>query len=406
MITVRTTPGKIPAFDVRELEARLARAARRWDDDLQGRADRRARRGARQRALPPVRRRASRPATARISRARAAVPDIEMMARLAGGEPLGMSLYRPLEAAPGMLRFKLFHLGAPVTLSDSLPMLERMGLKVLDERPHRDRRRRTGRRSGCTTSACSRALADADVEIDALHAVFEDAFGRIFRGEVENDDFNRLVVAARMPAAEIVVLRAYAKYLRQIGFPLSQAFIEGDAGRATPASRAIWSRCSRRASIPDGGAGGGARGGGAACARSRPRSKRVDNLSEDRVLRQYLALILATTRTNFWRRDAEGRAAQLPVVQVRSGEGAGPARAEADVRDLRLLAALRGRAPARRQGRARRPALVGPAGGLPHRGPGPRQGADGEEHRHRAGRLEGRLRAEARARRRPTATRT
>ena len=32
----------------------------------------------------------------------------------------------------------------------------------------------------------------------------------------------------------------------------------------------------------------------------------VDNLSEDRVLRQYLALILATNRTNFWCRDAQG----------------------------------------------------------------------------------------------------
>ena len=49
------------------------------------------------------------------------------MARLSAAEPLGMSLYRPLEAEPGMLRFKLFHLGRPVTLSDSLPMLERMG---------------------------------------------------------------------------------------------------------------------------------------------------------------------------------------------------------------------------------------------------------------------------------------
>ncbi len=48
-----------------------------------------------------------------------------------------MNLYRPLEAAPGALRFKLFHRGAPVPLSDSLPMLERMGLNVLDERPHR-----------------------------------------------------------------------------------------------------------------------------------------------------------------------------------------------------------------------------------------------------------------------------
>ena len=71
------------------------------------------------------------------------------------------------------------------------------------------------------------AGSDTEVEVDSLHQVFEDAFGRIFRGEVESDDFNRLVVAARMPADEIVVLRAYAKYMRQIGFPLSQTFIEG-----------------------------------------------------------------------------------------------------------------------------------------------------------------------------------
>ena len=48
----------------------------------------------------------------------------------------------------------------------------------------------------------------------------------MFEGGVENDDFNRLVVAERLPATEIVILRAYAKYLRQIGFALSQAFIE------------------------------------------------------------------------------------------------------------------------------------------------------------------------------------
>ena len=36
LITVRTTPGNVPTFDVRELEARLAAAARRWEDDLRG----------------------------------------------------------------------------------------------------------------------------------------------------------------------------------------------------------------------------------------------------------------------------------------------------------------------------------------------------------------------------------
>src|SRR5262249_5292641 len=157
--------------------------------------------------------------------ARAAVPDIALMAGLSTDQRLALSLYRPLEAGPGVLRFKLFHRGSPVPLSESLPMLERMGLKVLDERPH-PIAPRGAEPVWMHDFGMKSEDADAEVEIDALHQVFEEAFARVFRGEVENDDFNRLVLAARLPADEIVVLRAYAKYLRQTGFPLSQAFVE------------------------------------------------------------------------------------------------------------------------------------------------------------------------------------
>jgi glutamate dehydrogenase len=209
LITVRTTPGAIPDVDVRAVETRLVAAARRWDDELKQ---------ALIEALGEARGNElfrqfgdSFPAGYREDfTAREAVPDIQMMARLSAAEPLAMSLYRPLEAAAGALRFKLFHLGEPVGLSDSLPMLERMGLNVLDERPHRVVPRDMppvwmhdfGMQSG---------LADTEVEIDIVHQVFEEAFASIFRGEVENDDFNRLVLAAHLPATEIVLLRAYAK---------------------------------------------------------------------------------------------------------------------------------------------------------------------------------------------------
>ena len=303
MITVRTTPGKIPPFDVRELEASLATAARRWDDDLKE-ALIEARGEAGGNAL--FRRfGGALPAGYRDEfTARAAVPDIEMMARLADAQPLAMSLYRPLEAEPGMLRFKLFHLGRPVTMSDSLPMLERMGLRVIDERPHRvsppDEPPVWLHDFGIQTPA-----ADADVDIHGLHAVFEDAFARVFRGEVENDDFNRLVVAARMPAADVVVLRAYAKYMRQIGFSLSQAFVEATLAAHPAIARMLIDLFKLRfdPTLPE-------------SAQSQVIAKiqqiddaldRVDNLSEDRVLRQYLLLVLATTRTNFWRTDADGR---------------------------------------------------------------------------------------------------
>ena len=292
-----------------------------------------------------------------------------------------------------MLRFKLFHLGGPVTLSDSQPMLKRMGLKVLDERPYRisppDQPPVWLHDFGMQTR-----LADADVDIDGLHAVFEDAFGRIFRGEVENDDFNRLVVAARIPAAEIVVLRAYAKYLRQLGFPLSQAFIESTLSANAAIARNLVALFKARFD-PEREADGDA-DAAARLAEIEAALDSVDNLSEDRVLRQLLALIMATTRTNFWRRDAQGRPRTFLSFKFDPSKVPGLPEPRPMFEIFVYSTALRGRPHAGRPRGARRPPLVGSAGGFPHRDPRARQGADGQERRHRAGRLEGRLRAEAR----------
>ncbi|HEX6974958.1 MAG TPA: NAD-glutamate dehydrogenase domain-containing protein, partial [Vicinamibacterales bacterium] len=301
-ITVRTTPGAIPEYDVRELEERLVLAARRWTDDLKsalvealGEARGLARYHQFASAFPAGYR--------EEFSARAAVPHIEMMAALTEAEPLAMSLYRPLEASPGTVRFQLLHRGRAVTLSDSLPMLEHMGLRVLDEHPHRITP------EGMPPVAIhdfglASALPEADLEVDTLHEVFEDAFGRIFRGEVESDDFNKLVIAARLPATDIVVLRAYAKYMRQIGFPLSQAFIEGTLAAHPRIARSLIELFRARFD-PAGGLSAGSR----AADHERAIEEALEgvaNLSEDRVLRQYLALLRATTRTNFWRRDAQG----------------------------------------------------------------------------------------------------
>jgi glutamate dehydrogenase len=302
-ITVRTTPGQVPPFDVRALEVELAQAARRWDDDL---------RDALIATLGEARGNAllrqfgdAFPAAYREDfAARAAVPDIEVMDRLTVDEPLGMALYRPLEAAPGTLRFKLFRLGSPMTLSDSLPMLEHMGFKVQDERPYRVAPE--GREPVWIHDlGLNAAATEADVDVDALHEVFEDAFGRVFRGKVENDDFNRLVVSARLRATHVLILRAYAKYMRQIGFPLSQSFIETTLANHADIGAMLVELFKLRFD-PASAAGAGAKAAEQVRAIEEALED-VDNLSEDRVLRQYLALIMATTRTNYWVRDAAGR---------------------------------------------------------------------------------------------------
>ena len=306
-ITVRTRPGHIPDFDVRELEAMLVTAARRWDDDLKaalietlGEA----------RGNEMLRRFGNAfPASYRAEfAARAAVPDIELMAGLSDAEPIAMMLYRPLEAAADTLRLKLLRSGAPLTLSGSLPMLEHMGLKVLDEHPHRITPHGAApvwmHDFGLQCLSTGTAT-DAEIDVSAVRPVFEQAFAAVLRGEVESDDFNQLVIAAGLPANEIVVLRAYAKYMRQIGFALSQSFIESTlAAHAGVARRLVELFKIRFNPAPD------------AQRAERAAALVVDigvalddvaNLSEDRVLRQTLALILATTRTNFWRRDAQGR---------------------------------------------------------------------------------------------------
>jgi glutamate dehydrogenase len=303
VITVHTTPGHVPDYNVRDLEARLIVAARRWYDEL---------REALIEALGEARGNelfrqygAAFPAAYREDfAARSAVPDIEMMAALGESQPLALSLYRPLEATPGTLRFKLFHWGSPVALSDSLPMLERMGLKVLDERPYR-----IAPEGGTAVWMHDLGLlasgVDVDADLDALHARFGDAFGRVFRGEIESDDFNRLVLRAGLPANEIVVLRAYAKYLRQIGFALSQGFIEATLSAHADVARLLVELFKVRLD-PEQAEGAGARAAQTQRAIEQALED-VANLSEDRVLRQYLALVLATTRTNFWRRDANGQ---------------------------------------------------------------------------------------------------
>ena len=302
LVTVHTDPRNIPDYDVADIERRLLTASRTWQDDLQdalleslGEA-----RGAAlfhpfQEAFPA--------AYCEDFAARSAVPDIARAERVLAGEPFALSLYRPLEAAARTLRFKLVHKGRPVMLSDSLPMLECMGLKVLDERPYRLQLQ--GQETVWIHDfGLMSQSADIDTEIDVLQAIFEDAFGRIFRGEIERDGFNRLVIAARLPAEEIVILRAYAKYMRQIAFPLSQTFIQTTLANHAGIARQLVELFRRRfdPALPT---------DDAAEAEITKNIKAalegVENLNEDRVLRQYLAMIRATTRTNFWRTDAAGR---------------------------------------------------------------------------------------------------
>jgi len=292
-ITVRTTPGQVPAFDRKELEAKLAHAARRWPDQLRD-ALIEAEGDARGIELYKRWSAAFAPAYRDRTTARAAVADVRRIDALSAESPLALALYRPLGVGPDTLGFKVYFRGAPIVLSDSLPMLEHMGARVLGERYDE-----------IDAGATPIALHDFELSVQAadelepetLARLFEDTFSRVFRGEVENDDFNRLVLRAALGADEIVVLRAYAKYLKQIGFVLSQGTIESTLAQHPRIARMLVALFKLRLDPA-------ARDEAAAEAQVNAIEKALDKvstLSEDRVLRQLLALVLATLRTNLWR---------------------------------------------------------------------------------------------------------
>ena len=292
--TVRTKPGHIPQVDVRDVERQLAAAARRWDDDLRDALVDAQGEGS---GIALFKRWASAFPVAyreRFNAARA-VPDVRKLESLSDAQPFALALYHRDDADAGALGLKVYRLGAPLVLSDSLPMLEHMGLRVL------------GEASWHLTGPGGKAIALHDFELQgkltgeidaqALAQVFEDALARVMRGEVESDDFNRLVLLAGLAAEEVVVLRAYAKYLKQIGFAQSQATIAATLSAYPRVARMLVTLFKLRFDPTQ----GDAEGAQAQVRAIEQALEKVGNLTDDRVLRQLLALVQATLRTNYWR---------------------------------------------------------------------------------------------------------
>ncbi len=299
---IYTEPGKAPDYDAQEIEERLIEAVRSWTDHLYHAL---IERFGEARGIGLYRRyRDAFPPGYRTGfLARGAVSDIERMEELSSDNDLGTSLYHPLEETEDFLGFKLFKLGGEIILSRIMPLLENMGVDVVDERPHK------------IESAGSPPVwiydfglvhtGSGELQTGQVKDIFQDAFARAWRGEVEDDGFNRLVLKAQLTWREISVLRAHSKYLRQIGTTFSQDYME-DTLAANPHIARLLVELFDARFDPD------------AQARSEEKAQRltgeiekaldeVASLDEDRIMRSFLNVALATTRTNHFQTDENGK---------------------------------------------------------------------------------------------------
>jgi glutamate dehydrogenase len=287
---VRVAAGQGRDVDPLALEARLAEAARSWSDRLQevlvdehGEDKGLALYRRWGRAFSPVYRETYGPRTALM--------DLDRIEAAKDG--VGLHLYRPLESPETEVRFKIYRQGEPVHLSDVLPVFEHLGFKVISEVPHA--LCQGGDAQPVWIHDFTMVTNDGhNLDIESLRDRFEDAFRAVWQGLAEDDGFNRLVINAGLTWRQVMVLRAYAKYLRQAGSTFSQAYVEKSV-TGNPDSAALLVKLFETRFDP-----AQASEAEDVHAAIEAALEKIVSADEDRILRWFLNLLDCTLRTNYF----------------------------------------------------------------------------------------------------------
>ncbi len=311
-LLIRVDPRRRRRIDAHALERQIAAALVSWRDRLREALQARfgdARALALERRYGPAF-----PASYRQDvDAALAVDDLVDLQDLdAAPETMQLRLYRPPGAPAARVHLRILRRSDALAIADVLPTCEHFGLRLIAERPYVLDLPEGGRAW----------IQDLQLEEHAQHGIALAAVaGELIRalrairaGEIDDDGFNRLLVSARLTVRQVLVLRACCRYLLQTGIPFSQSYMERVLAAHPGTARALCELFEQRL---------GTRGGRGAARRAALLERRlaraiegVVNPDEDRILRAFLATVLATVRTNCFRTDAAGAAPAVLAMKL------------------------------------------------------------------------------------------
>ena len=195
-----------------------------------------------------------------------------------------------------LVRFNLYKLGPAVPLSSFMPILESLGLNVIEEIPYGFGGAENGEPELHIQDFGVRGVDVAlDVERDGPRLAA--AALAIWQGRAEADRLNRLVSGAGLAWDDVAVLRTYRRYRRQVGTTFTEAYLDQALVDHPDVARALVTLFDtrfdpERAATPE-----QVEAARTAVLRACDVVARLDT---DRILRGYLGLIDATLRTNRW----------------------------------------------------------------------------------------------------------
>ncbi|MDR3490522.1 MAG: NAD-glutamate dehydrogenase [Gammaproteobacteria bacterium] len=239
-----------------------------------------------------------------------AVKDILQMEKLTLQNAIDINFY---VSEDSNLHLRLFQFHKFIPLSDVLPMLENMDLRTFNERPYELSIKGPDIWiSDFTVTYAKSSLGD----IEKVKDLFQESFINTRLGFIENDGFNKLILGAQLSSREIVILRAYAKYLRQAGFIFTQPYIEKALINNTNITKKLVEFFEAKHN-PTKNKEAHAEELEAEILRS---LESVRSLDEDRILRRILQLIKATLRTNYFQTQANGAPKEYLAFKFSSRE--------------------------------------------------------------------------------------
>ena len=215
---------------------------------------------------------------------------------------LSMSLYQVLEESSNRLHFKLFLKNQVIQLSKVMPILENFGLSVAEERPYKVK----PKSDDFVWLSDFTLLTSKPVEIAKVTDKLKEAFTVIWQGMAENDRFNSLIVYAELNWREVTIVRAYTRYIAQIGVRFSQQYIEDTYIEYAHIVRDMvtlfdvrfnpaYTQTIREIKADE------------TCRRLHESLINVASLEQDKLLRRLYEVIEATQRTNFYQTDVHNQ---------------------------------------------------------------------------------------------------
>ncbi len=251
-----------------------------------------------------------------------ALRDIGGLEKLGPNLKTEIDIHREDPADGDQVRATLLQVDRPVTLSARVPIFENMGFDVISEQTFELSPKLDGNASLVYLHDTSLNLTNGGkAELLARRENLEKGFLAAWSGLAANDRFNGLILAGGLDWRQASLLRAYSAYYRQTGTPHGTIYVAEVLNKHAGIAADLFELFDRMFN-PDNGLDADARDAERAKIAQRITAAldKIPVLDEDRILRNLLALINATLRTNFYQTGSGGEAPETIAFKLKSSE--------------------------------------------------------------------------------------